>query len=174
MYSVDNLLETAQKMADKKIEQQKKKITEKVNQELDDVKTAVEMVKSGLCYKVEDDGWCRRYVYATEEMLIKDYLSEPKNGYCRRGVSFEDYDPKSPWRCIFTVNGYHYYDMRYILEKYEKDVIEERNRITRYNDSLTTMINEFDRLVREHRAIKRMLDDWTARQAEQEVKKSDG
>ena len=58
--------------------------------------------------------------------------------------------------------------MRYILQRYEQDVIAEKERITRYNDQLDTMIQEFEYLVNERTAIKKMLDDWAARQTEAE------
>lgn len=167
--TVDNILELAKDMADKKLEKQKHAVEEKVNLELEEVHKAVEMVRSGLCYKIaEENGWVKHYVYATEEMLIEDYLGEPKNSYCSTGISFETPDPKNPWRAVFTVNGYRYYDMRYIIQRYEQDVIAEKARITRYNDQLDTMIREFEYLVKERTAIKKMLDDWTARQTEAE------
>ena len=163
--TVDNLLAIARDMADKKLEKQKHAVEEKINSELDEVRKAVEMVRSGLCYKIaEDSGWVKRYVYATEETLIEDYLGEPKNSYCSRGISFEKLDPNAPWRAVFTVNGYRYYDMRYIIQRYEQDVIAEKNRITNYNDRLDTIIREFEHLVNERTAIKKMLDDWAARQ----------
>lgn len=56
--------------------------------------------------------------------------------------------------------------MRYILQRYEQDVIAEKNRITHYNDQLDKMIREFEHLVNERTAIKKMLDDWEARQNE--------
>ena len=166
---MEKILEIARSMADKKLEKQKLAAEEKINSELDEVRKAIEMVRSGLCYKIaEDSGWVKHYVYATEEMLVEDYLSEPKNSYCQRGISFETPDPKNPWRAVFTVNGYRYYDMRYIIQRYEQDVIAEKGRITHYNDQLNSMIEEFNRLIREKTAIKQMLDDWTARQTEAE------
>lgn len=161
----DNLLEIAQKMADEKASKEKRKVTERIQSELSEVKKALEMVKSGLCYKIaEDNGWVRKYVYATEEMLVEDYLAGPKNTYCRPGIAFETPDYKEPWKPVFTVNGHRYYDMRYLLERYERDVYHEKERITSYNDSLQSMIDEFNRLVKEQSAIKKMLDDWAARQ----------
>lgn len=163
--TVDNLLDIAQKMADEKLSKEKRKVTEQIQSELSEVKKALEMVKTGLCYKIaEDGGWVKRYVYATEEMLVEDYLSGPRNAYCRPGIAFETPDHSKPWATVFTVNGYRYYDMRYLLERYERDVYQEKERITRYNDSLQSMIDEFNRLVKEQSAIKKMLDDWTARQ----------
>lgn len=163
--TVDNLLEIAQKMADEKLAKEKQRVTEKINSELSDVEKAIEMVRSGLCYKEVDEYGVKRYLFATEEMLVHDYLSEPKNSYTEKGIRFNA-DLKNGYDHIFRVNGIYYYDMRYILEKYQNDVIKEKNRITGYNDRLNELIREFDRLLEKHKAIKKMLDDWTARQAE--------
>ena len=167
--TVDNLLDIARGMLDKKLEQQKAAVRDQINNELNSVRDAIQMVKSGLCYKItEENGWNKHYIYATEDMLITDYLSDPKNSYCRRGISFEEPDIKAPWKAVFTVNGYRYYDMRYLIQRYQKDLEAEKNRILRYGDTLNDMIREFDRLVEEHRAVKKMLDDWTRRLSEGE------
>ena len=99
-------------------------------------------------------------------MLINDYLTEPKNSYTRRGIAFEKFDAKEPWKRVFVVNGEAYYDMRHILQRYEKDVMDERNRIIRYNDQLNEIINKFDELMKQYPLIKKMMEDWTARQKE--------
>lgn len=162
--TTDNLLEIAQKMADEKLGKEKERVAEQIRNELDDVKKAVEMVRSGLCYKTEYVYGIKRYLFATEEMLINDYLSEPKNAYTEKGIRFNYDQRKTGYEHIFRVNGIYYYDMRYILEKYQNDVVKEKECITSYNDRLNELIREFDRLLEEHKAIKKMLDDWSARQ----------
>ena len=163
--TVNNLLEIAQKMADEKLAQEKQRVAEVIGNELSDVKKAVEMVRSGLCYSKRKGASGSQYVFATEEMLINDYLSEPENRYTRRGISFNNNSPKKCYDHIFVVNGIYYYDMRYILNKYEEDVAKEAARITRYNDQLNEMIREFERLLEERKDIKKMLSDWSERQS---------
>ena len=158
----DNLLEIAQKMADEKLGEEKERVVEKIRNELDDVKKAVEMVRSGLCYKEVDQYGVKRYLFATEEMLIHDYLTEPVNSYISSGLRFNEDTIGHGY--IFIVNGIYYYDMRYLLNRYEKDVKKEKNRITGYNDRLDELIREFKRLLEEHEAIKKMLEDWSKRQ----------
>ena len=167
--TIDNLLEIAQKMADEKLTQEKQRIAEVIDNELSDVKKAIEMVRSGLCYskrKDVSDISGSRYVFATEEMLINDYLSEPESRYTKRGILFNRDSQGNYYDHIFVVNGIYYYDMRYILNKYEEDVIKEAKRITRYNDQLNEMIREFERLLEERKNIKKMLTDWSERQTE--------
>ena len=165
---VKDLMSLAQSMADKKYEVERQQLAKTISGELEEVQKAIEMVKSGLCYKkvVLDGGWTTRYEFATEEMLINDYLTEPKNSYTRRGIAFEKFDAKEPWKRVFVVNGEAYYDMRHILQRYEKDVMDERNRIIRYNDQLNEIINKFDELMKQYPLIKKMMEDWTARQKE--------
>lgn len=160
--TTDNLIGIAQKMADEKLSKEKERVAERIKNELDDVKKAVEMVRSGLCYKNVDREGVGRYLFATEDMLLNDYLTEPKNSYTPRGLCFSD-DPIGRGY-IFRVNGIYYYDMRYLLNQYEEDVIKEKKRITGYNDRLDELIREFNRLLEEHMAIKKMLEDWSKRQ----------
>ena len=162
--TADNLLEIAQKMADEKLAKEKQLVTEKINSELSDVEKAIEMVRSGLCYKKVDEYGVNRYLFATEEMLVHDYLSEPENTYTPKGIRFSDDRERDRYDYIFRVNGIYYFDIRYILNAYTEDVRKEHNRIIRYNEQLGEMTREFDRLLKEHHAIKKMLDDWTARQ----------
>lgn len=165
---VKDLMSIAKSMADKKYELERQQLEKTISGELEEVQKAIEMVKSGLCYKkvVLDGGWITRYEFATEEMLINDYLTEPKNSYTRRGITFQTFDTKKPWDRIFVVNGEDYYDMRHILQRYENDVIDERNRIIRYNDQLNEIISKFDELIKQYPLIKKMMEDWTARQKE--------
>lgn len=160
--TTDNLIRIAQKMADEKLGKEKERVAEQIRNELDDVKKAVEMVRSGLCYKQVDEYGIERYLFATEEMLLNDYLTEPENSYTRRGLRFNENTTGHDY--IFIVNGIYYYDMRYLLNRYEKDVIKEKNRITNYNDRLDELIRDFNRLLEEHKAIKKMLEDWSKRQ----------
>ena len=165
---VKDLMSLAQSMADRKYEQEREQLAKTISGELDEVQKAIEMVKSGLCYKkvVLDGGWTTRYEFATEEMLIADYLNEPKSRYTQRGITFEKFDAKEPWKRVFVVNGEAYYDMRHILKRYEQDVMDERNRIIRYNDQLNEIISKFDELMKQYPLIKKMMEDWTARQKE--------
>ncbi len=170
--TADKLLEIAQKMADEKLAQEKQYLAKRISNELGDVKRAVEMVRSGLCYKKQKGISSRRYIFATEDMLINDYLSEPENSYTRKGLRFSDDCNRMPYDYIFCVNGIYYYDMRYILNAYEEDVKKEKNRITRCNDQLEEMTREFNRLLEENKAIKEMLDDWSKRHEESENSKN--
>jgi hypothetical protein len=165
---IKDLMSIAKSLADKKYELERQQLEKTISGELEEVQRAIEMVKSGLCYKkvVLDGGWITRYEFATEEMLINDYLTEPKHSYTRRGIIFQQFDAKKPWDRIFVVNGEDYYDMRHILQRYENDVIEERNRIIRYNDQLNEIISKFDELIKQYPLIKKMMEDWTARQKE--------
>ena len=160
--TTDNLIGIAQKMADEKLSKEKERVAEQIRNELDDVKKAVEMVRSGLCYKKVDRYGVKRYLFATEEMLLHDYLTEPENSYVGRGLRFSE--DATAHGYIFVVNGIYYYDMRYLLNRYEEDVIKEKNRITGYNDRLDELIGGFKRLLEEHEAIKKMLEDWSKRQ----------
>ena len=160
--ATDNLLGIAQKMADEKLGKERERVAEQIKNELDDVKKAVEMVRSGLCYKKVDEYGIKRYLFATEEMLLNDYLTEPENSYISRGLRFSE--DAACHGYIFIVNGHYYYDMRYLLNQYEQDVTKEKNRITGYNDRLDELIREFNRLLEEHEAIKKMLEDWSKRQ----------
>ena len=99
---------------------------------------------------------------ALEQKVRDDYLTEPVNSYISRGLRFNEDTIGRGY--IFIVNGIYYYDMRYLLNQYEQDVTKEKNRITGYNDRLDELIREFKRLLEEHEAIKKMLEDWSKRQ----------
>ena len=88
--TTNNILEIAQQMADEKLDQEKRRVAERISCELSDVKKAVELVRSGLCYKKEDAYGIKHYSFATEEMLLNDYLSEPKSAYTEKGIRFNN------------------------------------------------------------------------------------
>ena len=59
---VKDLMSLAQSMADKKYEVERQQLAKTISGELEEVQKAIEMVKSGLCYKkvVLDGGWTTR------------------------------------------------------------------------------------------------------------------
>lgn len=162
----DDLFNAAQKMADEKLEQEKAQAAERIKNELASLQKAIEMVRSGLCFVKQDCFGVTKYVFATESMLVNDYLNEPKNAYYNKGLRFHDGNNDNR---VFTVNGITYYDMRYLLDEYSKDVLKEKKRITRYNEQLDDIIRNFDKLVDESKAIKRMMEDWTAKHEKEDA-----
>ncbi len=146
-------------------------IKQRLEQDKDALKEAIALVNSHTLYKRVDDEYhrgCYRYVLATEEMLKKDYLGEPKSSW-EKGISF-DYDSyKGRYnRGIMVVNGHDYYDIRYALMSYEKTIQDKKSRVDDLNSTIRDLEEELETLNRNYPTLKQAITEWMEYQSKNE------
>ena len=145
-------------------------IKERLDQDKEILKQAIELVNSHTLYKKIEDSHYRgtyKFVLATEEMLKEDYLGEPK-AYCRKGIYFH----KDCWkerinRGIMEVNGHTYYDVRYALNNYEEEIKDKKHRIDNLYSSIREYEDELKELHRNFPTLKQAVTEWMEYQKEQ-------
>lgn len=149
---ISKIKEKAYENVNKKIEEERKATEEKINNELEVVNKCINLITNELIFKkVNHD-----YVLATPDMFFEDYSKKVDwykgvSFYCERQYNF---DP------LFRVNGECYYDIRYIIGKYEDDWkrLDERRR--KLFSDLIDLERDRENLFIKHKQIKKLLEQY--------------
>ena len=170
----DKIMERVMEITDKglreKLEREVLDARRQAEKDREVVERAVRLIQANLMYKDECFGGRHHYVLATEEMFFQDFMKKPEYEW-KRGIKFVDSDEEKKRVYLsgaFRVNGEAYYDMRYLLDKYTRDVENEMQEICSYTDRLRDIKQKFDDLVSQAPAIKRLIEQWTAAHEETE------
>ena len=162
-------------LAEAQIAEKQVKEIEAIKQRLDAdkevLKEAIALVNSHTLYKREGDARGRyKYVLATEEMLKADYLGEPEK-YSYKGIRFHYDDWNASYnKGIMEVNGHKYYDIRYALNNYERQINEKEAQVKNLNAKIIDLKEDLERLHENYPTLKQAVMDWMAHQdAEAEV-----
>ena len=116
---IAKIKESAYENVNKKLEEERKKVEDKINNELIDVERCLQYIQNKMVFKIIKSSWSHTgiYVLADENTFFEDYSKEPKYSF-DKGIKFANSSSK-PYEPLFNVNGEHYYDMRYIVRNYD-------------------------------------------------------
>lgn len=158
-----DLLTIAEAQIAEKQFQEIQKVKERLEQDKEALKEAINLVNTHTLYKVVEDPYNRHkniYKLATEEMLKEDYLKEPKP-YQSAGIKF-DYDYESGYynKGILKVNGEVYYDIRYALNRYEKVMAEKERTLNYLFERLSNLKEELEALHATYPSLKQAIEEW--------------
>ena len=152
-------------LAEAQIAEKQVKEIEAVKQRLEQdkytLKEAIELVNSHTLYKKEGDSRSRyKYVLATEEMLKADYLGEPKP-YSYKGIKFKYDDIRGQYdKGVMEVNGYTYYDIRWVLNNYERMIKEKESQVISLNSKIREIKEDLENLHNNFPTIKQAVMEW--------------
>ncbi len=151
----------------KKIKKEEKQVKEieaikkRLEQDKEALKEAIALVNSHTLYKKVGDTRGRyKYVLATEEMLKADYLGDPKP-YSYEGITFhydswtERYD-----KGIMEVNGHTYYDIRWVLNNYERMINDKEKQVLNLNSKIQEIKEDLDDLHKNFPTLKQAVMEW--------------
>ena len=156
----NKIYEKVQAQLDAKMAQAQEAARNQAERDREKVEIAIEMISSRLVYKdIGGRGWGHKYVLATEEMFYEDYLKEPESIW-QKGLKFNENDGEAWYKGIFTVNGETYYDIHYILAKYQRDVYNVEEELKRRSDYVREIREKYDRAVRDWPEVKKVVEDW--------------
>lgn len=134
------------------------------------LKKAIELVNTHTLYrKVQVNYYgVYRYELVTEEILRNDYLGEPDK-YAYKGIQFHYDSWKEKYnRGIITVNGHDYYDIRYVLQKYEDSIKDKQRKVDDLNSNIRDLKEELDALHKTFPSLKQVITEWMEYQKELE------
>lgn len=150
--------EQAYDNVNRKFEEEKKTIEEKINNELEVVEEILKYIKNKLIFKKVGDNWNRKYVLVTEEIFFQDYITEPDNSWYK-GVKI-NYNRDNKYGPFIKVNGEYYYDIRYIIRNYEEDFEYFKNRLKDLNDQIKNIEDGVKTLKEKEPAIKKLIEEF--------------
>lgn len=150
---ISKIKEKAYENVSKKLEEERERTENKIKNELETVKTCVEFIENHLVFKKINEN----YVLATSDMFFEDYSKEPKYGYdC--GVKIkENRKIYEPW---FKVNGENYYEIRYIIGRYEEDFSRLTKRAEQLYETIRDLKESWKNLEKEQKSIKSLLEQY--------------
>ena len=166
-----DLLTIAEAQIAEKQYQEIQKIKERLEQDKETLKEAINLVNTHTLYKVVEDPIYHRkttYKLATEEMLKEDYLKEPKP-CCSHGIQFDyNYDSGYYNKGILKVNGEVYYDIRYALKRYEKVMAEKERTLNGLFERLSELKKDLEALEATYPSLKQAVEEWQQWENKQE------
>ena len=154
---ISKIKEKAYENVNKKIEEQRKEIENKIKNELDLVSKCIDLINEKLVFK-KIDSYNGNYILATADMFFEDYNKEPKY-LGDEGIRFDC--RKYYYEPYFKVNGESYYDVRYLIGRYEHDWKSLSKRINRLYESLNTLEEQRNEMIKRQPVIKKLLEEYT-------------
>lgn len=157
---IAKIKESAYENVNKKLEEERKKIENKVNNELKDVERCLQYIKNKMVFKIIKSSWSHTgtYVLADENNFFEDYNREPEYSF-NKGIKFSDSSSK-PYEPLFKVNGASYYDMRYIIRHYEERFSEYTRRLSDLREQFNKVEEMANELVRQEPQIKKLIEQY--------------
>ena len=173
-----NLLEIAEAQIAEKQAKEIEEVKDRIKKDKEDIERAIQMIKDHTLYKKVKApyGWSYSYVLATEDMLKEDYLKN-SNSYYGIGINFKDKDDhyRKYNTGILIVNGETYYDIRYALENYERELNEKKSRVEHLVEEIRTMEDGLEGMKKLFPSLKKSIEEWQEYQKQMsiEVHKND-
>ena len=148
---ISRIKEKAYENVNRKLEEERKKTEDKINNELADVEKCLSYIKNRLVYKIIKENYhSTNYVLADEEMFFNDYSRE---GKWHKGIYFP-HDEKY----LFRVNGTEYYDVRNLLPKYREDFKKYWDKLRDLNERFASLEEGYKKLIAQELNVKSMLE----------------
>lgn len=138
----------AKEAADKKFNEERKKLEDKSKEDLAILDKILKMVKDGFIYKTIGESWSKKYIVVTEDIVFEDYTNPPKGynsgktGVFKQNASYYQIGDV----LNIYVNGHVYYHAQDIFRRYEEELKktmekfeQEREIISRKQDGLKAL-----------------------------------
>lgn len=157
---VAKIKEAAYENVNKKLEEERKKTENKINNELTQVERCLQYINNKMVFKIIKSSWSHagEYVLADENTFFKDYTKEPEYSF-NKGISFYNSNSK-PYEPLFQVNGESYYDMRYIIRNYEEKFNKYSRRLSNLREQFETIEEAVGSLKRQEPCIKKLIEQY--------------
>lgn len=164
MGDIENkILKLAKETANKKIKEEKEIIEKRLNNEIDDVKFILELINKKMLYKRKGESYNPKgYELITEDIFLQDYFEkEPKNSWSNR-LQIKDRETwdSEYYEIKIEVNGERYFHIGCIINDFEKELKNKKERIKRINRDLWEIEKDFNDFKKQESIIKQMIEDY--------------
>lgn len=161
-----DVLEKIRKLTEKNLNEKRLaelgRLGETLQKEQKDVEIILTMIHDRLFFKKEDSYNKYKYRVITEEEFLKDYTTEPKSQYTSKGIRWNENwnNGKNCYQAVVSVNGISYFDMRYIIWKYEQDINDCRRCATDLEERILEIEDQAKEIQAQYPAVVQMMQDW--------------
>lgn len=160
---IEKIKAKAYENVNRKLEEERKKTEDKINNELADVEKCLSYIKNRLVYKTINKNYLPiKYVLADEEMFFEDYNKEPK---WDKGIYFTE-----DKNYLFRVNDEYYYDVRNLMKDYRKSFEKYHDDLARLNEKFIELEKGYEKLKAQELNVKSMIEQLQKVEIEEEEK----
>lgn len=172
----NTIIELARKQAEEQYNKKVEQLNAQMKADEEVIQKVLLLIKNKTLYKTDRN---HHYHLVTEDIFKQDYLKDTDSW--RKGVRFLSSDTTRLYNTgLVEVNGERYYDIRYILENYEKDINKRKDKLIRLQDELIRLQDEIrniedslTELKREFPSIKVAIEEWLQYKSEHEKEYED-
>ncbi len=160
------LLKIATENVNKKLEEERKKSEEKIKNEIQDVNFILELIEKKMLYKVVGR-WSsdEKFIMITKEIFLKDYTSEPKENWHKKGITIKDWHGWNLENCDLkiTINDeIEYRHIGYIIKDFTDTLKDKKDRVYRITEGLNDIERKFKELVNQEANIIKFVEDYNS------------
>lgn len=156
---IAKIKESAYENVNKKLEEERKRVEDKINNELKDVERCLQYIKNKMVFKIISDRYIvKEYRLADENTFFEDYNKEPEYTW-NKGITFAN-SSKEPYKPLFMINGESYYDMRYIIRHYEETFETYKRRMDDLRKEFNDVEEMAHNLIKQEPHIKRLIEQY--------------
>ena len=163
---MDNTSKRLIRLAEVNIESKRNEELERLEQSLKHDKEVIEevlkLIDDHILYKVVSRYGCPvQYQLVTPEMFETDYLKTPDHDW-KRGICIND--SNTNYGATIEVNGESYYDIRYALNKFTRDLENREKTLSDIQQKLIDIKCEIEFLYESLPALKAAIIEWQEHQ----------
>lgn len=156
---ITKIKESAYANVNKKLEEERKKVEDRINNELKDVEKCLQYIRNKMVYKTTGSNiWNTKYILVDENIFFEDYTNESEYHW-NKGIIFSNPNSK-PYEPLFKVNGHSYYDMRYIIRHYEETFNSYSRRLNDLYEKFNEIKEAAENLKRQEPHIKELIEQY--------------
>lgn len=158
------LLKIATENVNKKLEEERKKSEEKIKSEIQDVNFILELIEKKMLYKVVGR-WSsnEKFIMVTKDIFLKDYTSEPKTDWHKKGIRIENWHGylSDNYDFRITINDeITYSHIGYIIKDFIDTLKEKKDRIYRLTEGLNDLEKKFEDLSNQETNIIKFVENY--------------
>jgi chromosome segregation ATPase len=162
----NELKELVENQIEAKKKQELEKIEKQLNADREVIDKAIELIKTHTLYKKVDKNNHYIYQLVTEEDLKNDYIKEPKLAW-KKGIKFHrDVFSEKVNKGVLEVNGETYYDIRYALNNYEKQIYQITDSLRYLEKDIKEKQKDLELLNESFPTLKKAIEEWQKYESE--------
>lgn len=174
-YSINDEIRTlAEKQIEEKRQAELESLSHQIEKERSSINKLLKMISEQLLFKHDEkDRYSKKYIIVTPEIFKEDYVREPENKYTAKGIVWNEEwnEGKNCYLNVVKVNGICYYDMRFLMYRYEKNIDDLVSRANHVLGEVAEVEDKLRQVKEEYPAVVKMMHDWAESRERDENRK---
>lgn len=159
----NKLLKIATENVNKKLEEELKNNQQQIKEEIKDVNFILELIDKQMLYKVVGEWRNEKFEMITKEEFIKDYTSEPKSDWHKKGIKIKSWNGfgNDNYKLDITINDeIKYKHIGYIIKDFTERLKDKEEKIYKITEGLNELEIDFEKLKNQEKNIIKFVNDY--------------